>query len=180
MKNTTAGPAALKTTQERIYYLFQQTGQTQLEFASVLGIGQSHLSGVMSTKVPSHRLLVTIAEKTGANLEWLVSGEGQIYRGPDDPPELARVIQEARRMWDSLEDDVERFEMAATMLRTMAERNRKKRMALVEESPKVESPQSLATKEEPPQKAPIKKVEKKTVTPKKVTKSGKASASPKK
>ncbi len=152
MKNTPAGPVALKTTQERIHYLFQQTGQTQLEFASALGIGQSHLSGVMSTKAPSQRLLVIIAEKTGANLEWLVSGEGQIYRGPDDPPELARVIQEARRMWDSLEDDVERFEMAATMLRTMADRNRKKRMALVEEAPKAEPPQSLATKEEPPKR----------------------------
>ncbi|WP_224962547.1 helix-turn-helix domain-containing protein [Geomonas subterranea] len=132
MKTKPAEPKSLQTQQERIHYLFQQTGQTQQEFAASLGIGQPHLSGVMSIRKPSKRLLVMIAEKTGANLEWLVSGDGEVYRpgiqGPEDPPELARVIEEARKMWDTLDDDVERFEMAAMMLRTLADRNKKKRM----------------------------------------------------
>lgn len=133
-------PLKLKTEQERIRYIFEQTGQTQLEFATSLGIGQPHLSGVMSIRKPSKRLLVMISEKTGANVDWLTTGEGDVYRKPsrgeEDPPELARVIDEARRMWDNLEDDVERYEMAATMLRTMADRNKKKRAADKEQTPK--------------------------------------------
>lgn len=133
MKKTTGEPPRFQTQQDRIHYIFQQTGLTQQEFAISLGIGQPHLSGVMSSRKPSKRLLVMIAEKTGANLEWLSTGEGDIYRqgfrGAEDPPELAKVIDEARRMWDSLDDDVERYEMAATMLRTMADRNKKRRAA---------------------------------------------------
>lgn len=131
MKKTNTEPSKFQTQQERIHYLFEQTSLTQHEFATQLGIGQPHLSGVMSTRKPSKRLLVMIAERTGANLDWLTNGEGDVYRKgfgePEDPPELAKVIDEARKMWENLDDDIERLEMAATMLRTMADRNKKKR-----------------------------------------------------
>lgn len=130
MKKGNVEPTKFKTEQERIRYIFEQSDQTQLEFAAALGIGQPHLSGVMSTRKPSRRLLIMISEKTGASIDWLETGEGDIYkkefRATEDPPELARVIDEARRMWDNLDDDVERYEMAAIMLRTLSSRNKKK------------------------------------------------------
>lgn len=131
MRSVPESPNKLHSQQERIHYIFLETGLTQQEFAASLGIGQPHLSGVMSNRKPSKRLMVMIAEKTGANLDWLLTGEGEIYRpgskGVEDPPELQKVIDEARRMWENLDDDVERYEMAALMLRTMADRNKKKR-----------------------------------------------------
>lgn len=138
MEKITGAPTRFQTHQERIHYLFEQTGLTQQEFAAQLGVGQPHLSGVMSTRKASKRLMVMIAEKTGANLEWLVTGKGDIYRHPqqpEDPPELARVIDEARRVWDNLDDEIDRFELAALMLRTMADRNKKKRAGKTEKKP---------------------------------------------
>ena len=140
MKKVSVAPSKFKTEQERIRYIFEQTEQTQLEFAAALGIGQPHLSGVMSTRKPSKRLLIMISEKTGANVDWLATGEGDVYkkdnRTADDPPELARVIEEARKMWDNLDDDVEKYELAAIMLRTLSARNKKNNSTL-EKGPKI-------------------------------------------
>lgn len=108
------------TPQQRIRYIFEQTGQTQKEFAEVLGIGQPHLCGIMSTRKASRRLILTIAQRTGANADWIEMGQGDVYTDPTggegDPPELANVISEARGVWPQLEQP-KRYDLAATLLR---------------------------------------------------------------
>lgn len=126
MKKTETVDPKFKTGQERIRYIWEQTGQTQKEFAESLGIGQPHLSGLMSNRRPSNRTLTLISEKTGASLEWLQTGEGDVYikgSSHEDPPELANVIDKARELWDNFED-VERYEMAANMLRVLTQRKK--------------------------------------------------------
>jgi len=113
---------AFETVQDRVRYLFEQTGQTQVDFAAALGIGQPHLSGIMGTRKPSKRLVIMIAEKTGANPEWITTGTGDIYAREmpsEDPPELRQVIETARATWGALNDPGQRFELAATLLKMM-------------------------------------------------------------
>lgn len=112
----------LETEQDRIRYLFEQTGQTQADFAAALGIGQPHLSGIMNTRKPSKRLIVMIAEKTGANPRWITDGTGDIYVRAvhhEDPPELQQVIETARTAWDNLIDADDRYAVAAELLRVL-------------------------------------------------------------
>lgn len=139
-RSTTIELPNLQSSHDRIRYIFEKSGQTQQEFAESLGIGQPHLSGLMSNRKPSKRLLIMLSEKTGANIDWLLTGEGEIYRRgtqpAEDPPELARVIDETRRMWENLEDDAERYEMAAIMLRTIGERKKQKSAAAPEAAKK--------------------------------------------
>ena len=116
----------LKTLQQRIRYLFNRSRMTQKEFAKSVGIGQAHLSGIMSTRKPSRLLMATIAEKLGASLEWIVSGAGEPYlHKPEetDSPELTQVIEKTRELWDEL-PLAERYEMAAVLLREIEKRRK--------------------------------------------------------
>lgn len=116
----------LKTVQQRIRYLFNRTSLPQKEFANSLGIGQSHLSGIMTSRKPSRLLIATIAEKTGASLEWIVSGTGEPYaHKPEeaDSPELAQVIEKTRELWEEL-PLADRYEMAAVLLREIEKRRK--------------------------------------------------------
>jgi len=111
----------LDSVQQRIRYIFEQTKLTQKDFADILGIGQPHLSGVMSDRKPSKRLVLMIVEKTGVNLDWLANGTGPIYQQtgepPCDPPELAKVISRAREVWPAIEDARQEKRVAEDMLR---------------------------------------------------------------
>ena len=116
----------LKTVQQRIRYLFDRSRMTQKEFAKTVGIGQAHLSGIMTNRNPSRLLMAVIAEKAGASLEWIISGAGEIYVQKEtttDSPELAQVIQKTRTLWEEL-PLAERYEMAAVLLREIEKRRK--------------------------------------------------------
>lgn len=119
----TAGKQTLTTVQQRVRFIFEQTGQNQKEFANILGVGQPHLSGIMKKKVPSRRLLLMVSEKTRASMGWLESGVGEVYQGsatpPQKPPELEKIISESIKVWKTMED-IERYEAAGIILRTLA------------------------------------------------------------
>lgn len=92
----------------------------------MVGIGQAHLSGIMTSRKPSRLLMSTIAEKTGASLEWIEHGTGEPYvHRPEetDPPELAQVIEKTRALWEEL-PLAERYEMAAVLLREIDKRRK--------------------------------------------------------
>ena len=116
----------LKTVQQRIRYLFNRSRMKQKEFAKSVGIGQAHLSGIMTNRNPSRLLMATIAEKLGASLEWIESGAGEPYVQKEtsaDPPALAQVIEETRSLWEEL-PLAERYEMAAVLLREIEKRRK--------------------------------------------------------
>jgi len=126
---TTAKNEKLGTVQDRVRYVFDKTGKTQQEFAEALGIGQPHLSGVMTSRKPSRRLLLMIGEKTGASLDWLETGEGKPYISGNpqhDPPELTRVLEKTRMVLGGMENEADRFEMAADLMRILEKREKKR------------------------------------------------------
>ena len=120
----------LTTVQGRIKSVYLDTKLTQEAFADIIKIGQSHLSGIMSTRMPSRRILQIIANYTGANLLWLETGQGNQYAKAeplDDHPELDRVIKESVKIWGlSLEEFPlsERYEMAYQLLKIIESKKR--------------------------------------------------------
>lgn len=121
------------TIHERLRMVLKHVDISQVAFAESLGIGQPHMSTILSDKhqrKPSKRVLRSISEKYGVNYDWLVSGEGDVIfeekndKSPEtDPPELQQVIQEARTIWNSLPLD-ERYELAAMLLKDISRKRK--------------------------------------------------------
>lgn len=132
--------ATSSTIQERLRLVVKHAGINQAEFARSVEIGQPHLSTILSDKhkrKPSKRLLRSISDKYNVNYDWLISGEGKAFFEPQgtaspvtpedtDPPELQQVISEARTIWEELAIE-ERYEMAAMLLRDLAQKKKKHR-----------------------------------------------------
>lgn len=112
----------LKTEQERIRYVFEQTGLSQKEFAAACGVGQPHFSGIMRDKKCSKHLLILIAEKTGASVDWLETGKGDAYASGAlpfiRPPELVKIFTETEQLWQKL-PELERYEAAVSILKNL-------------------------------------------------------------
>ena len=115
---------------ERIRFLWSKSNISQKEFAEKLDIAQSHLSGVMTNRNPSRRLLFSIAELTNANMDWLESGVGEPFKPKQEEsetPELAKVLTETHSLFHAIPDDVGRYETAAMILRVISEQKAKYR-----------------------------------------------------
>ncbi|MCK4860385.1 MAG: helix-turn-helix transcriptional regulator [Rhodobacteraceae bacterium] len=67
------------TVSNRIRKLIGESSER--DFAQRIGITQSSLSAVLSGSRPSIDKVVTIADATGINLNWLATGRGPIYEG---------------------------------------------------------------------------------------------------
>lgn len=66
----------MTTINERVNQVRKQNGLTQQKFAEILGVSQSHLSGVETRRDnPSVPVLKLIATKFGVNEHWLLTGE---------------------------------------------------------------------------------------------------------
>ncbi len=130
---------APSTIHERLRKVLSHVNISQAAFAESLGIGQPHMSTILSDKhqrKPSKRVLRSVSEKYGINYEWLINGDGDVVfeekqpaaaSAETDPPELQQVIQEARSIWDGLEMD-ERYELAAMLLKDIARKKKEQAM----------------------------------------------------
>ena len=139
VRKETSMEATSSTIQERLRLVVKHAGINQAEFARSVEIGQPHLSTILSDKhkrKPSKRLLRSISDKYNVNYDWLTTGEGKAFFEPEvapqqapestDPPELQQVISEARTIWEELAIE-ERYEMAAMLLRDLAQKKKKHR-----------------------------------------------------
>lgn len=130
MPRTMTSEIDLTTVHGRVKRVFLDTKLSQHEFADLVKIAQSHLCGIMKKRMPSYKLLQSIAEFTGANIEWLETGQGAPYSKNEpfeEHPELARVIKESVKIWGFSQDEFpesERYEIAAQMLRIVEKKRR--------------------------------------------------------
>ena len=68
----------MKTVGQRIKYLREQAGLSQLAFASTIGISRSYVSETEADKhIPGKNTLYRIAKQLDIDLDWLITGEGE-------------------------------------------------------------------------------------------------------
>jgi transcriptional regulator with XRE-family HTH domain len=72
----------MKTIQERIKSL-RMEGETQVQFAERLGTTQASISRYINGRQPDRETLLKIAERTGASLDWLLTGREGSSEGAD-------------------------------------------------------------------------------------------------
>lgn len=63
---------------DRVKYIRKKNKLNQSQFASILGISQTHISKIESNKdIPSDKILRAISIEFSLNFDWLKSGEGE-------------------------------------------------------------------------------------------------------
>lgn len=63
---------------DRVKYIRKKNKLNQSQFASILGISQTHISKIESNKdAPSDKVLQAIAIEFSINIEWLKTGDGE-------------------------------------------------------------------------------------------------------
>lgn len=69
------------TVGERIRWLLEVKGRTQVDLAREIGLTQASISNWMTghSRKPNAPSLVKLAEALGANAQWIVSGEGEPF-----------------------------------------------------------------------------------------------------
>jgi transcriptional regulator with XRE-family HTH domain len=65
---------------ERLIELRKTLGLTQKEFADKIGIARTTLTGFeLGKNIPTERTLISIVSVFGVNIEWLKTGEGDMF-----------------------------------------------------------------------------------------------------
>ncbi len=85
----------MNTIQERIKSL-RMEGETQVQFAERLGTTQASISRYVNGRQPDRETLLKIAERTGASLDWLLTGREGSGEGAADP--LDSALQSIARL----------------------------------------------------------------------------------
>lgn len=78
--------------------------RSQTEFANMLGIEQTYISRYERGKAtPGADFLKLLAEKTYVNINWLLTGEGDMYSSNKSEPELADRVRDLERKLEESE-----------------------------------------------------------------------------
>lgn len=82
--------------------------RTQTEFADFLGVNQNYISRYEKGKVkPSFEFLKSIAEKESININWLLTGKGEMFSDDDkSKSDMAREIAELKRDKQKINDAI--------------------------------------------------------------------------
>jgi transcriptional regulator with XRE-family HTH domain len=90
----------METFKERIKYLRGE--KTQSEFAAIIGATKQKISNYEAGIIkPSFEILEQIAEKLNVNINWLLTGKGNIkvvVSSEDDSCERIKELEEERRL----------------------------------------------------------------------------------
>jgi len=71
-------------------------GETQIEFAGRLKLTQASVSRYLSGSKPNREALIKIAKRTGASVDWLLTGKGAAAAGAPAKRVGARVTKPLR------------------------------------------------------------------------------------
>ena len=73
------------TLSQRLERLFADLGVNQMDFSQRTGFGQSYISQILNGNKtnPSSRFFDIVYREFNVNLEWLKSGNGDVYTLPD-------------------------------------------------------------------------------------------------
>lgn len=81
--------------------------KSQTEFADYLGIEQTHISRYENDKAkPGFDFLKILSEKTNVNLNWLLTGEGDMYVNGKSESELSKENRELKMKLQELESNI--------------------------------------------------------------------------
>ena len=78
--------------------------KSQSEFAEFLGVEQTYISRYENDKAkPGFDFLKILAEKTYVNINWLLTGEGDMFGSSKSAPELAGKVHDLERKLEDRE-----------------------------------------------------------------------------
>lgn len=70
----------MNTINDRINLLIEHSGMTKTAFAAKLNVSQQYASKLIRTGKPSDLLVEDICQKFNVNIEWLVHGNGEMFK----------------------------------------------------------------------------------------------------
>ena len=83
----------------------------QPEFAKEIGVTRNTISGYENNNIiPSGKVLLQLYEKFNANINWLLSGEGEPHISPHQTTELENKIEKMESRIKALEKQVAELE----------------------------------------------------------------------
>lgn len=100
---------------DRIKQLRLSQGLTQAEFASALGVSRNTVAiwETVDERAPSAITLNLMCDKYGVNLQWLKTGDGEMFRSLKQDEKLAEMMKAIDATDES--SDGERFRRAVVM-----------------------------------------------------------------
>jgi transcriptional regulator with XRE-family HTH domain len=104
---------------KRIKSIMKEEGMSELQFSKRINVPHSSVSGYLAEKVaPSAKFITSIIDEFSTiSAEWLLRGEGEMYKTTELPPvdvsseesidhsaEVARLVREKNELIDANED----------------------------------------------------------------------------
>ncbi len=95
---------------ERVKALIGELGLSQRQFSLKVDIDTGYLSKIIQGKVvPSDRILKVIANTFDVNIEWLKTGEGEMFTSDSNTASRRRVLELIDTLNDKQLDKVTKF-----------------------------------------------------------------------
>lgn len=95
---------------ERVKALIGELGLSQRQFSLKVDIDTGYLSKIIQGKVvPSDRILKVIANTFDVNIEWLKTGEGEMFTSDSNTASRRRVLGLIDSLDDNQLDQVTKF-----------------------------------------------------------------------
>lgn len=119
---------------KRIKSIMKEEGMSELQFSKRINVPHSSVSGYLSEKVaPSAKFITSIIDEFSAiSTEWLLRGEGAMYKTTELPPvdvsseesiehsaEIARLVREKNELIDANEELREENKMLRSQLEVL-------------------------------------------------------------
>lgn len=107
---------------KRIKSIMKEEGMSELQFSKRINVPHSSVSGYLAEKVaPSAKFITSIIDEFSTiSTEWLLRGEGEMYKTTELPPvdvsseesiehsaEIARLVREKNELIDIIEEQKE-------------------------------------------------------------------------
>jgi len=92
----------------RIRYLRESINISQQKFSELINVSRGYINDIERGKEPSFNFIKTLLKSTNVNLEWLVTGEGEMYRQAVEkrPPTIAEIDKNLEGLTDEQRQEI--------------------------------------------------------------------------
>ncbi|EHO40400.1 helix-turn-helix domain protein [Caldithrix abyssi DSM 13497] len=99
---------------DRLNILIKKLGLAKKDFAKSINVSPGNLSDWLKGKSePSSKALIRICEIYNVNLNWLLTGQGNMFLQPSPPP----TVNEHAQAYQAKEQEIERLKQEITNLK---------------------------------------------------------------
>ena len=105
----------MSTPNQRVMEYRKNQGQSQQQFAELMGVSRSYLGDIeIGRSDPSANFLVSLLQMTDVSADWILTGEGSMYRGSKSPglygdseesETIELIIMWLRTWWRGLDNE---------------------------------------------------------------------------